>query len=87
MYDIIKNAEIPVNKRRGSGRTPKYPFAKMKKGDGFDAPRDLGKHKGGDRRQRNVSCAASCYVKNHNPNAKFTVRLLNKDTVRCVRIA
>jgi len=87
MYDIIKNAEIPNPEHRGQGRVAIYPFAKMEKGDGFDAPRDQGMHNGCDRRQNNISTSANRYVKHHNPTAKFTVRLLDENTVRCVRIA
>lgn len=87
-YAIIKNAEIPVTKRTGGGRKSKYPFAQMEVGDGFDTPRDLGSYANkSDRRRSSVLNCAKSFAMHHNPTAKFTVRLLDKDTVRCVRIA
>lgn len=88
-FEIIKNAEIPVNPRGRSGdRTPIYPFAKMEVGDGFDAPRDMGvTGQNRDTRQSRISSCCRLWAKRNNPSAKFTVRLLDENTVRCVRIA
>lgn len=86
MFEIIKNAELPPNRGRYSASA--YPFAEMGVGDGFDAPRDMGKRQNGtDARQNIISCCARGWAKRHNPNARFTVRLIDENTVRCVRIA
>ena len=85
-YEIIKNAEIPTKRR--AGRLSIYPFASLDVGDGFDAPRDMGKYPNGkDRRRNSMAVSAISYVKRHNTSAKFTVRILDENTIRCVRIA
>lgn len=87
-FEIIKSAEIPQNWKSGGGSYAKYPFAQMEVGDGFDAPRDMGKTKFGQcARQNSVGACARGFTKRHNPTAKFTVRMLDKNTVRCVRTA
>lgn len=84
-YVIIPNAEIP-NRRQGG--PVEYPFADMQVGDGFDAPRDMGKNKAGsDKRQRDISARWIAWAKKNNPTAKFTVRMLDDATIRCVRTA
>lgn len=84
-YEIIKNAEIPCKRADGPC---KYPFAQMQVGDGFDAPRDMGKTKsGGDCRQRDISARVRIWALKNNREAKFTVRILDDATVRCVRTA
>ena len=84
MFEIIKNAPPP----RAKGTSEIYPFASMEVGDAFDAPRDMGKTKnGGDKRQNIIGSCAGTYKKQHNPTAKFTVRILDADTVRCRRFA
>lgn len=85
MFEIIKNAELPENGR--SLATALYPFAQLEVGDGFDAPRDMGKLKSGsDRRQSSIASCASAWTRRRNSNAKFAVRILDENTVRCVRI-
>ena len=85
-YEIIKNAEIP-SKGHG-GRLSIYPFASLDVGDGFDAPRDMGKYANGkDKRRNSMAASATSYVKRRNTSAKFTVRILDENTIRCVRIA
>ena len=85
MFDIIKNAPPPPSK--GEARRV-YDFSLLEVKDAFDAPRDMGKTKGGaDARRASISCAARQWAKRHNPTAKFTVRLYDEHTVRCHRIA
>ena len=87
-FEIIKNAEIPKNWGGGAGAPSKYPFARMEVGDGFDAPSDMGKsNKGCCKRQSTISTSARLYIQRHNLTAKFTVRKLDENTVRCVRTA
>ena len=82
MFEIIKNAPPPPVK----SVSLIYPFASMEVGDAFDALRDMGKTKtGSDRRQNAICAAARTYRKAHNSTAKFTVRVLDADTVRCRR--
>ena len=84
MFEIIKNAPPPPVK----ASSEIYPLASMEVGDAFDAPRDMGKTgNGGDRRQNSISAATQTYRKAHNSVAKFTVRILDADTVRCRRFA
>lgn len=84
MFEIIKAATIPLK----IGGMHEYPFAQMDVGDGFDAPRDMGKFKSGtDRRQSSISANARHYVRRHNSAAKFTVRIIDEHTVRCIRTA
>ena len=84
MFEIIKNAPPPPVK----ASSEIYPFVSMEVGDAFDAPRDMGKTRtGGDRRQNSINAATQTYRKAHNSAAKFTVRILDADTVRCRRFA
>ena len=71
MFEVIKNAGVPESKR-------KYPFPQLEVGDAFDAPVAS--------RNRISSCCLS-WAKNNNPTAKFTVRALDENTVRCTRVA
>jgi len=88
MFEIIKNAEIPQTRRPGSGRKAIYPFAHMEVGDGFDTPRDKGVTiRGDDKRRMVVSNCARQWARKKSSTAKFTVRVLDENTVRCVRIA
>lgn len=83
-FEIIKNAEIPQDRR---GRQPIYPFAQMEVGDGFDAPRDKGVKGKKDLRLAAIYGAAAGYRAKYNSAAKFAIRILDENTVRCVRIA
>jgi len=86
MFEVIKNAELPNSKRGfGSGI---YPFPQLEIGDGFDAPRDMGRSKyGTDKRQMSIAASSRVYARRHNIASKFVTRLLDDNTVRCVRIA
>jgi hypothetical protein len=87
MFDVIKNCPAPTP-LYGRGRPNLYPFHQMEVGDAFDAPRDLGKQRGGtDRRQNNINNCTVNFRKNHNPDARFTTRLIDENTVRCWRVA
>ena len=84
---VIKNAPLPSNTAQ-RGPASIYPFSKMDIGDAFDAPRDRGKTaKGSDKRQNAVSCCARAWARSHNTSAKFTVRVIDENTVRCWRVA
>lgn len=81
MFEVIKNAGTPspVNQ---------YPFAKLEVGDAFDAPRDMKScSTKRDTRQVSILNAARYYSKHYNPEAKFTTRIIDENTVRCWRIA
>lgn len=90
-FTIIKNAPPVPEKIRSRGRPSLYPFAQMAVGDAFDAPRDLGRilnsrgEMTSDKRQTSVSSSACSYARKHG--GKFTVRLIDENTVRCWRIA
>lgn len=88
MFGVIKSAEIP-RKIVSGGRPPKYPFPALEIGDGFEAPRDMGRsnNRKVDKRARSMRVAANLWAKRNNPAAKFTVITVNENTVRCVRIA
>ena len=63
-------------------------FAAMEVGDSFAVPRAGKRGNGvGCKVQNVVSVAARKYVKKQNPAAKFTVRIVDENTVRCWRIA
>jgi len=80
---IEKNVELP-----NSGRKGVYPFYEMMVGDSFAAPRDMGDTVGGqDKRQNTIASCARLYCKKYNLTAKFTVRLVDDNTVRCWRTA
>lgn len=69
-----------------NGRPPLYPFHDMEVGDTFDAPRDLGLTTGGsDRRQHILATAAKRHGDTYGK--EFIVRCVDKQTVRCKRIA
>jgi hypothetical protein len=61
----------------------------MKVGDGFEAPRDMGRSSDGkkDRRAGSICCSANTWARRNNSTAKFTTICVNENTVRCVRIA
>lgn len=83
-YEIIKGAPVP---RKGNKKAV-YPFSEMEIGDAFDAPRKGPSVQGSwDKTQNIISSCARGYAKRHNPTAKFTVRILDENTVRCWRIA
>lgn len=84
-FQIAKGVPLPA--RRGGGMPAVYPFSEMEVGDSFDAPRDMGTRGAGDVRQNTVSSCARVFAKRHNPAAKFTVRLVDDNTVRCWRVA
>ena len=87
MFEIEKGVPVPAGKR-GGGRKAIYPFDTMSVGDSFAVPRDKGVTKaGGDVRQSTVSSCARLYARKHNPSAKFTVRVVDENTLRCWRIA
>lgn len=78
-YTIIENP--------GPAYRSKYPFAEMKPGQAFDVPRNGGRNQWGqDTVQMKVSRSASAYVRRHDPEARFTVRVLDDATIRCWRI-
>jgi hypothetical protein len=92
-FQIIKNAPLP---ERGSGSSDRaafgtfggYPFAEMKIGDAFDAPRDMGRtRKGADGRQAHVSKHASTYSSFRDKSFKCATRIIDDNTVRVWRIA
>lgn len=86
MSDFPVTKEHPIPPKR-AGAHPKYPFHLMEVGDSFDAPRDMGKDDDGRcRRRLAVDTSARGYCRRHNPKAKFTTRIFDKDTVRCWRI-
>ena len=82
MFEISKErVDIPT---KGG---PLYPFADMKVGEHFDAPRDMGTGKNGsDRRQNSIGTSARGYKKRSGSSAKFTIRVIDENTVRCWRI-
>lgn len=83
-FRIIRNAP-PLPPSR-PGTAPIYPFADLEPGDAFDAPRDMGADKfGKDRRLSSVQTSARSWAKRHNPDARFSVRCIDQDTVRCRR--
>lgn len=81
---INKGIPAPTPNHR---EKPIYPFAQMEVGDSFDAPRDMGRRQGRDARQAVLLSRAYDYTKKHNPKARFTVRLIDDQTVRVWRIA
>ncbi len=86
-YAIEKSIPVPA-KRPGRPRVYEYPFAGMEVGDSFSAPRDMGQTKNGqDKRQNTIGSCARGYTKRRNPTAKFTVRVVDENTVRCWRVA
>ena len=72
MFEVIKNAGVPAHPYA------KYPFETMDVSDAFDAPKE---------ERVRVSAAASAWAKRGNRTVKFTVRKLDENTIRCVRIA
>lgn len=83
-------SDIPIIKSAPQFvREPKYPFHKMEVGDAFDMPRNLGFVSSNllDRRHRNIRMAANYYIRTKNPDARFTVNCIDRDTVRCRRTA
>lgn len=86
MFEVVKG--VPVPKNTGRGREAIYPFASMSVGDCFFAPRDKGMRSDGkDKRQNIINACSRSYVKKHNPSAKFTVRIVDDETVGCWRVA
>lgn len=86
-FMIVKGIPVPPRKG-GTGAPPIYPFAQMEVGDSFDAPRDMGKRACGTcNRQGSVSNSGISYAKRNNPTAKFSVRIIDENTVRCWRLA
>lgn len=83
----INSVRLPAPTKRG--RPTVYPFATMKVGDSFDAPRDQGIRISG-KSQRDVRCAqvtsaAAAYSRRYG--GKFATRIIDLHTVRCWRIA
>ena len=86
-FTIIKGAPIPPA-IAGRGSAHKYPFATMEVGDAFDAPRDKGRcPNGADRAQANLASAAASWALYRKNGYKFTVRIIDENTIRCWRIA
>lgn len=71
------------------GRKPTYPFADMEVGDCMLIPRDMGHTSEGNcRRTKTVRASASAWRKRSgNTDWRFLVRLVDKDTVGCWRVA
>lgn len=83
-FRIIR--EVPPLPPSRSCPAPIYHFARMKPGDAFDAPRDMGADKfGKDRRLSSVQTSARAWAKRHNPDTRFSVRCIDDQTVRCRR--
>ena len=83
---IEKNVPLPKPRMR-SGVTA-YPFPQMEVGDSFAMPRERGYTlTGSDKTQNTLSACARNYAKKHNPNARFSVRLIDENTVRVWRVA
>ena len=72
MIEIIKNVEIPMRSNT------QYPFSKMGVRDAFDAP---------IKDRSRIAAAVSAWSKRREGSIKFTVRKLDENTVRCIRIA
>ncbi len=83
MFEVKSGIEAPTS----GSRDKIYPFDTMKVGDHFEAPRDMGRtRRGQDARQGSIGVCSRAYAKKHNPEAKFTVRVIDENTVRCWRI-
>lgn len=84
MFEVKSGIPAPKD---NLGRKSSYPFAVMKVEQYFDAPRDMGKAaNGADRRRASVAGAAYAWAKLNNPEAKFTTRTIDENTVRCWRV-
>ena len=83
---IEKN--VPLPKPRMRGGVTVYPFPQMEVGDSFALPRDRGQTLTGSCKTQNIlsSCARN-YAKKHNPEARFSIRLIDENTVRVWRVA
>lgn len=80
MFPIVSSVPLPER------RYHVYPFGKMQVGDSFDVPRDRGYAKDGkDRRAISVKSAACHHSRKYG--GKFTVRLVDENTIRCWRVA
>lgn len=85
VFEIKKGIPVPP-KRQPNGNAPVYPFSKMEVGDCFDVPRKGTKYEKNDATQGVVSSASRQFCRNHAPDRKFTVRIIDDSTVRVWRI-
>jgi hypothetical protein len=86
MYQIIKNADLPAQKRTSPEQ---YPLSLLQVGDGFDIPNDLGTSaKGYSRRLTSIKGAVAKFRHQYNQNARFVIgpRADDPRFLRCVRI-
>jgi len=87
---FIVRSDIPIPSKDDPRRRKPfvYPFDQMEVGDSFDAPRDRGVYKDGtDARQRAIATCAYQYRTRYKPEARFITRSIDKETIRCWRIA
>ena len=84
-YEIIENAPLPFDQRRR-----KYPFKRLRVGDGFDIPDDRGVDaKGQSRAANNIRKSALAFCRAHpHRNLEFTLGAApdKPGYLRCVRI-